>query len=357
MTQIAAVPGMPAGGMELSVSAGDRTVTRGVHDALTAVLAKPRTRPAAGQVTAADFARQVQWSEGYVSQYRNAGAGDVLPFDVRAFEGAAEQWLAAREVAAADDAAAEGYMETPVSTGIATFIREIERMQSCGVILGDAGIGKSCALKLWRKGNPRAVLVTVSSWCCGTGALGTAIFRAIGMRDGKRATGSRLERVAKELAARPRTLVFDNAHQLSPGALRLLFNLNDQNADGDRPQSALVLCGNPEIEDKLRANDQFRSRLARVYDANKVASGDEAKRRFAAPLVSRMAGRLLPDLSDADRGAVIAAGVQLARKAGGGRFRAVDRALRYTRDIVAARSDLAPVAAFESAYATLSLAD
>lgn len=333
------------------VAAADRTVSKGTHAAVTGVLSAPRQRPGKGQVTAADFARQIQWAEGYVSQYRNAVPGDLLPFDVRAFEAASDAWLSAREVMAAEDALADSHVETVIAKGVAAFVREIERMQSTGVILGDAGIGKTCALRLVRKGAPRTILVTATKWCEGAAQIAGAIFRAMGMRDGKRASGSKMERVARELAQRPRTVIVDNAHQLSPGALRFLFNVNDIHEGEDRPQCPVVLCGNPEIVEKLSGNDQFRSRLARVYDANERAGGED----FAPALCKSMVGRWFPDLAGEESRALVSAACRVAQAEEGGRFRAVAKALRYSRDFVEAGKFSAPVKAFEKAHSVLKL--
>jgi DNA transposition AAA+ family ATPase len=306
------------------VTMDHKVVTADVHAKVLALLvpSELKGKPVPGLLRAADLAREAGVQEGYLSAYRKAQPGDRLGFDVATFETTVQSWLILRESNREIERQATSHFETPVSAGVADFIGEVETMQSVGVLTGDAGSGKSCALRMhYHQSGRRCVLVTADKWIASAAQLAGALHKALGMRGDEK----RMEKMAAELKKSPRTLLIDNAHLLGKSALHLLIGLNKMNEGTDLPQCPVVLCGNPEIADKLRSNDQWSSHVSRVYNANLNLKDAPKVAGVVAKLISRyMAG-------EADNKELRAEAVRVARRQEGGRFRKVVRVLNLTR--------------------------
>lgn len=296
-----------------------------MHARVLALLCPVGKRPAAGQMTAAQLARESGITEGYISGYRNWKPGQALKFSAELFERSFDGWLSRKAETREVERMTSRLFETPVSRAVSAFVAEVEALQSVGVVTGDAGAGKSCGLRLFKQRHPRALVVTAGEWIVTGRQVADALFKAMGLRGSSLAHNRGMEQVANHLKQSPRTIIVDNAHQLKPTAYRLLFNLNDLNEDNpERPQIPVVLCGNPEIADRLGSNDQFQSRVSRVLNVNDTLKRSEGVTSFVEGLISLY----LP--AGEGNAALTTAAVQLAKRNGGGRFRKVRKVLDLT---------------------------
>jgi DNA transposition AAA+ family ATPase len=110
-------------------------------------------------------------------------------------------------------------MECEVSRQIGSAIEAIRRTNDIGLILGDAGVGKTCALALYCEENPTCIMITIPEWAHDMRSVEGRIFAAIahGDWDGRTKRGDYL---AIRLKGSNRLIVVDNAHKLTRPALR-----------------------------------------------------------------------------------------------------------------------------------------
>jgi DNA transposition AAA+ family ATPase len=224
--------------------------------------------------TLREIARQVGVNDGMISKYLS---DDGYEGDVAALEARIEDVLrSAIKRRAAGDA---DLVDTVVSKQIEGVCESIRRSGDVGLIHSPAGLGKSCACRLYSARNPSSILVTVSRWSGSAGGFLSALWDTFDTRRWK-GNVSRAAFIAERLSGSRRLLIVDNAHRLSVGALQYLFDLYD--ATG----ISIALVGNPEVLEVIKRSDQMFSRVGLV---RAVSLGDaKTAARNARQLVDRM---------------------------------------------------------------------
>lgn len=193
----------------------------------------------------ADLAKELAIGDASVSRYLNAKPeGDVAGLEARI-----EDVLKA---APARRAGAKGLFETPVARALNAACQTIRKTNDVGLIHGPAGLGKTCAIKLYLVANPAALAVTVSRWSNSAAGLERTLAEQFTRR---RRRGTRAEWLVDRMRDSNRLLLIDNAHRLSGSGRQWIFDFHD---DTGIP---IALIGNPELLDAIRENDQQFSRI------------------------------------------------------------------------------------------------
>ena len=134
---------------------------------------------------------------------------------------------------------------------IATAIEAIRRTNDVGVILAEAGLGKSRAVDHYCEQNPTSLLLQVRGWCNDKHSIEAMVAGAVGGYDGKR---KRSVWLTEKLSGGGRTLIVDDAHKLTRPALQWLFDFHDET------NCPLALVGIGDLEKKVKDDAQRFSR-------------------------------------------------------------------------------------------------
>ena len=224
------------------------------------------------RISQAKAAIALGYSGGVISAYKSR----TYNGDVKGLERKIAAWMKREERRL-------GRLEVPVAetAALARIRRAVTVAQDeadIAVITGDAGTGKTTALRQYAEESRSAILIEVDPSFTKT-TLMKAIARALGadMRGGQTAV---VERVVEALSGRDAVLIVDEADYLSAASLELLRRVvNDKSGTG------VVLVGLPRLEYNIRnlKNDhqQLQSRIgvtARLgamdrTDAAKIVSG------------------------------------------------------------------------------------
>ncbi len=175
-----------------------------------------------------------------------------------------------------------GYIETSVAREIGTLIKQVDAFSDdneakIGVIIGDAGHGKSICLREYARARPDCVYVVLNDTMTATHMFG-AICKALKLDD----TGSAkklTKRLIDRLEKKNLTVLLDEASGLNVHKLSMLRQVITISA-----RCPLVLAGNGHLLSTLnqpaagRGNeslDQFRSRMVRLLNLDEMAGSKD----------------------------------------------------------------------------------
>ena len=178
---------------------------------------------------------------------------------------------------------------TRVTQELAATLNQVRRTRDVGVVVGPAGVGKTCGIRLYQEANPLTVSISLVRWARDESGIVRLMFAAIdsGSWNGRTPRAAYL---AERLAESERLIVVDNAHRATAGALQWLFDFHDET------RCPLALVGNPEIEPVLRRNDQ---QFSRVGIKRVLKLGDDAD--TARRIISQTIPGAEEDLADYGR--------------------------------------------------------
>jgi hypothetical protein len=226
------------------------------------------------QMTQSEFSRRINVTPSRVNKYlrlNQPAAGDTprkAESDMPTVEASAKRFL--RHISRRE-AFHQTLFATSVSRQVDTVLKTVRRTGDIGLVHGPAGIGKSCGAELFCGENHNTIFITVSEYANSAGAVETAIFEEFTAASEEQWPGNvrRMVWLEKILRGSERLIIVDNAHQLTTGAFRLLFNFHDTTG------VPIGLIGNPEVLRLIRANDQLFSRIGFV-SAVRVRDDSEA---------------------------------------------------------------------------------
>ncbi len=203
-----------------------------------------------GGLSNTKLAAKLGCSSTIISQWL-AVEGNLYPAEISKWEKRAEDFLR-------NDARrrASGVMtcECESTKRVGRALELIRRTNDVGVIVAEAGFGKTRALEKYCEENPTAVLYTVKSWACDKGAVEGAVFAAAGS-SGYDGHTKRAVFLANKFTGSDRLLLVDDAHKLTRPALQWLFDFADET------QCPLGLVGTPELLKKIEDDAQRFSRV------------------------------------------------------------------------------------------------
>jgi DNA transposition AAA+ family ATPase len=220
------------------------------------------------RISQSKAAQAMGYSAGVISAYKNHAYNG----NVKVLEERMEAWLKreARRLTRIDVPVTETTAMEQVRRAIAVAQDEAD----IAVIIGEAGTGKTTALRQYAKESFSALLVDVDPSFSKV-VLMSAIARALGVED-KGGMNAVIDRVIDALKDRDAVLIIDEADYLSEGSLELVRRIIN-----DKAGTGVVLVGLPTLEYKLRNLrnnlEQIISRVGVMVKLDKLKKNDAEK--------------------------------------------------------------------------------
>jgi len=174
----------------------------------------------------------------------------------------------------AEDRRPEGWVETEVARKMLLVVAKTVELQAIGLIVGDAGRGKSMALEAASSIHPGSILVSVMRPTRTAAGFAKHLARSMQLT-GASTTHGAVFAVVEALNGTGRPLLIDEGHKLTADALDLIRDLHDQCG------IPIVLTGTVKLAEQVDDSDyfygQFASRVALRYniaDDLTTAGGD-----------------------------------------------------------------------------------
>lgn len=153
-----------------------------------------------------------------------------------------------------------GFRRTSISGSILDLITYCHIQGVLGIVYGDAGVGKTMAIKEYQRQNPDTAIVITSSPTYAT-ISGVSELLADKMHIQKRGSRGIYKAAVERLIDSNKIIIVDEAQHLTIEAI------NHLRCIGDESEAAMVLVGNDEIYIKINGEDkpshsQYRNRIA-----------------------------------------------------------------------------------------------
>jgi DNA transposition AAA+ family ATPase len=201
------------------------------------------------------LATKLGCSSSIVSQWL-APEGNLYPGDIAKWERSAEDFLRNESRRKASG------VET-VSCGVTKQLRSqlelIRKTNDVGLIMAEAGFGKTRGIELYVAENPTAIMFSVKSWACDKQSIEGALSASVGTSGWDKQT-KRAVFLASKLTSSDRLLIVDDAHKLTRPALQWLFDFTDETG------IPMAIVGTLDLEDKIADDAQRFSRVGLRYE-------------------------------------------------------------------------------------------
>ncbi|QEJ99487.1 AAA family ATPase [Treponema phagedenis] len=220
------------------------------------------------RISQAKAAQALGYSSAVVSAYKNR----TYNGNIKAFEDAVKAWL--KREARRIERLQIPISETAVLNSITKALSIAQDEADIAVIVGEAGTGKTTALRTYAAESHSAVFIEVDSSFTKS-VLVKTIAQSLGL-DTKGGMSTVISRIVEALKGRDTVILIDEAEYLSDGCLELIRRVIN-----DKAQTGVVLCGLPDLKYKLenRRNDhhQLTSRVGVFLEVKKMSKEDAAK--------------------------------------------------------------------------------
>jgi DNA transposition AAA+ family ATPase len=220
------------------------------------------------RISQAKAAQALGYSAGTISAYKSRNYNG----NISALEAKIEAWLK-REARRATRLEVP-LAETSVTDQIRKAIAIAQDERDIAVIVGEAGTGKSTAIRQYAAESHSAIIVEVDPNFSRT-VLITEIAHAIGV-DQKGSSAAIIARIVEALKERDAVLIIDEADYLSDASLELVRRIIN-----DKAQTGVVLVGLPRLEYKLRNlrndHEQLTSRVGVFVKLCRIKKADVIK--------------------------------------------------------------------------------
>jgi DNA transposition AAA+ family ATPase len=220
------------------------------------------------RISQSKAAQAMGYSAGVISAYKNHAYNG----NVKVLEERIDAWLKreARRLARIDVPTAE----TAVMEQVRRAITIAQDDAAIAIIIGEAGSGKTTALRQYAKESYSALLIDVDPSFSQV-VLMNEIARALGVED-KGGTNAVISRIIEALKDRDAVLIIDEADYLSDSSLELVRRIIN-----DKARTGVVLVGLPTLEYKIRNlrndHEQLRSRVGVMVKLGKLKKSDAEK--------------------------------------------------------------------------------
>ena len=197
-----------------------------------------------------DLAVGIGYSPAVVLLYLAPG-GNQYDGDTAAVEGKVREFLRDQQLIL--DTGIET-IASEVSERIEGWLEDIRTSRGFGVIIAEAGLGKSRATDLYLGSHSLAIGLSAWEGECSRASAEDLLFRAADvMRTSKR--GSKARALVAKMRGSARMIVVDDAHYLTRAAISLFSGFRD------RTGMSIAFLGIPKLMDKLESDPQVLSRI------------------------------------------------------------------------------------------------
>lgn len=208
-----------------------------------------------GALTDAQLARKIGCSPAILSQWLSP-RGNLYTAEISKWEKRAEDFIkndARRRASGVETVDCESARQVRAAMEL------IRKTNDVGIVMGEAGFGKTRAVELYLAENPTAILYSVKSWASDKASIEGSLFDAVGSAGWDKQT-KRAVFLAKILTGSDRLLIVDDSHKLTRPALQWLFDFTDET------QIPLALVGTFDLEEKISDDAQRFSRVGLRYE-------------------------------------------------------------------------------------------
>lgn len=280
-----------------------------------------------GKFSNASIARKCGVNKAIVSQYL-AEDGNLYPGDTQAQETLFREFL--RDNWTFSDTGVTT-IPTPVTEAIGFAIEDARRAHRLVVVLAEPGVGKTRGISLYVSEHKRAISFSAWEGQHTSTQIAHLLWDTAAVARGS--ATNRMDVLIDRLKDSDRVIIVDDAHNLSPSALRLLAQVRDRAGVG------VVLAGVKPLEAKLYADAQLASRTEQVHRL----SVTEPKK-----LVEHHLDQLLGDRVNGEREELLSLGVKIAQA--DGHFRSLQMDLTFARRTLKVKPDLEVIEAVKAAH-------
>lgn len=271
-----------------------------------------------------EFMDECSFSNNELGRKLSVDGSAVSKYFNRKFEGDIEKFESnARDVIKAHRARADvralKTFHCKQSDALRDVCEQIRKTHDMGLIFGSAGVGKSCGVAIYAAENPSCIAITINRWISDYSGIEHAILDQIDLRKFKKSQMRPGDFLVEKFKRSDRLFIFDNAHRLTADSLRWIFDFHDAT---DCP---IALVGNPEVLDVIRENDQMFSRI-----------GISSEIRMRDP--EHVTAELLKQFATEHSGDLLAAGMVVVSRPGGGHGRTLRKQLLLFRDLISTRA-------------------
>lgn len=289
-----------------------------------------------------ELGARLGFSATYVFRYfKNDFQGDLVKFE------AAIRELLRQDVVRDSAIQTVQPFSTLATRQLDKYFTAISRKPQIGIIYGDAGVGKTSGISLYREDNNLALHVDVNR-VNGTGphALVYSLWNQLdsrGFEKWRKSTGGgkRGTFIMRALRGSNRLLILDNAHRLSAAGRQWICDFHDFTG------CPVALVGNKEILDDWKTNDQQFSRCGFMDEVKLIkrtgADKESTLRDAVATFLQHVWPEAAKDLFD----------LALFVASKHGYLRALWHQISQAQYLIENKATTDPVAAFRSAHAQL----
>ncbi len=160
-----------------------------------------------------------------------------------------------------------GYAPTSVSRIVTNAIRYCHIQGKIAVVYGDAGVGKTMAVKQYLKENGLAVGITISPTYASITGVNELLAEQVGVRE--RVARKITSEIIGKLRGSGRVLIIDEAQHLTVRTLNHLRCISDESGVG------IALVGNDEVYTKMKGSGRadFAQLFSRIGMRKQVLTG------------------------------------------------------------------------------------
>lgn len=183
------------------------------------------------------------------------------------------------------------FAETSVSRTVFNSITYAHLRGTVSVVYGDAGVGKTCAIREYARREKLALVITISPTYASITGVNELIAEQLGVRE--RVSRRITREIIGKLKNSNRVLIVDEAQHLTVRALNHLRCLSDESGIG------IALIGNEEVYSKLRGSGRadFAQLFSRIGMRKQVLtnnlSEDDIRQVFGVYKLEEEAMKLL----------------------------------------------------------------
>jgi len=251
-----------------------------LHKKFFAIVGSPDEKK---RISQAEASRKMDLTAGVISAYKSK----TYTGNVKRVEEKIEEFLQREE--RRHSMVVVPTAETTTTTQVHRAITMAQDEVDIAVIVGEAGTGKTTAVKQYVRNTHSALLVEVDPSFSQT-TLVHAIAEQVGLETSG-GTNAIIERIISALRTRDAVLIVDEADYLSPASLELVRRVIH-----DKSNTGVVLTGLPRLEYKIKSLKNDHQQLAsRVGILLKVA---KMKKRDAEKILSGLWNDLPKDVVD-----------------------------------------------------------
>lgn len=229
----------------------DKKPTFPCNEAIRQRLLELRT----GGLSNKQLATKLGCSTSIISQWL-AQEGNLYTGNIEKWERSAEDFLrneARRKASGVETVSCD------VAKQLRTAFELIRKTNDVGMVMAEAGYGKTRGVELYVTENPTAILFPVKSWAADKQSIEGSLFSAVGSSGWDKQT-KRAVFLATKLTNSDRLLIVDDAHKLTRPALQWLFDFTDET------NIPMALVGTFDLDDKVADDAQRFSRVGLRYE-------------------------------------------------------------------------------------------